>query len=199
MSGKPGANQQNGFMVNGSIKEEEEDAQAERQPSPDGDDEELDKVPTTATPPSDEKKGSIFEQNIGPHLDSTQLRNYRTIEQILIRMNRLCVHQGSHKERPHEQLLLRNMGVHTVVLDLLQIPFDQKEDVLMNEIMKLAHEFLQNFCLKNQANQSLLHKHIELFLTPGVSLLSSTSNSTSKCRKITFCYVRTLDFMPFYE
>ena len=85
-------------------------------------------------------------------------------------MNRLCVHQATGKERPHEQLLLRNMGVHTVVLDLLQIPYDHKEDVLMNEIMKLAHEFLQNFCLKNSANQALLNKHIDLFLTPGVSV-----------------------------
>ena len=46
-------------------------------------------------------------------------------------MNRLCVDQNTGKERPHEQLLLRNMGVHTVVLDLLQIPYDQKEDILM--------------------------------------------------------------------
>ena len=65
--------------------------------------------------------------------------------------------------------LLRNMGVHSVVLDLLQIPYDQKEDVRMNELMRLAHEFLQNFCLGNVHNQALLHKHIDLFLTPGVS------------------------------
>lgn len=35
--------------------------------------------------------------------------------------------------------------------------------------MKLAHEFLQNFCAGNQQNQVLLHKHINLFLNPGVS------------------------------
>lgn len=34
--------------------------------------------------------------------------------------------------------------------------------------MKLAHEFLQNFCAGNQQNQALLHKHINLFLNPGV-------------------------------
>lgn len=39
----------------------------------------------------------------------------------------------------------------------------------MQEIMKLAHEFLQNFCAGNQQNQALLHKHINLFLNPGVS------------------------------
>jgi inositol 1,4,5-triphosphate receptor type 1 len=116
----------------------------------------------------EDRKGSLFDQNVGPPLDQTQLRNYKTIEQILIRMNRLCVHQNSGKERPHEQLLLRNMGVQTVVLELLQIPYESKEDVLMNEIMKLAHEFLQNFCLNNQPNQSLLHKHVDLFLTTGL-------------------------------
>lgn len=45
----------------------------------------------------------------------------------------------------------------------------QGEDVRMQEIMKLAHEFLQNFCAGNQQNQALLHKHINLFLNPGVS------------------------------
>ena len=43
--------------------------------------------------------------------------------------------------------------VFQVVLDLLQIPFDAKEDVRMNELMRLAHTFLQNFCLGNQNNQ----------------------------------------------
>jgi hypothetical protein len=38
----------------------------------------------------------------------------------------------------------------------------------MNELMRLAHEFLQNFCCGNQPNQALLHKHLKLFLTPGV-------------------------------
>ena len=57
-----------------------------------------------------------------------------------------------------------------VVLDLLQIPFDQKEDVRMNELMRLAHQFLQNFCLSNQNNQVffwieiLLDTTLEVFL-----------------------------------
>ena len=52
-------------------------------------------------------------------------------------------------------LVLSEMKVELlqVVLDLLQIPFDQKEDVRMNELMRLAHQFLQNFCLSNQNNQ----------------------------------------------
>ena len=34
--------------------------------------------------------------------------------------------------------------------------------------MAQAHEFLRNFCLSNPQNQALLHKHLDLFLTPGV-------------------------------
>ena len=34
------------------------------------------------------RKDSLFDQNVGPPLDPTQLRNYKTIEQILLRMNR---------------------------------------------------------------------------------------------------------------
>lgn len=45
----------------------------------------------------------------------------------------------------------------------------QGEDLRMQDIMKLAHQFLQNFCAGNQQNQALLHKHINLFLNPGVS------------------------------
>lgn len=42
----------------------------------------------------------------------------------------------------------------------------------MKELMCLAHEFLQNFCLGNQQNQILLHNHLDLFLNPGVRLPS---------------------------
>lgn len=76
---------------------------------------------------------------------------------------------GQIKPRKHEQRLLRNVGVHTVVLDLLQNPYDEKEDELMKELMVLAHGFLQHFCLGNQQNQALLYDHLDLFLNPGVS------------------------------
>ena len=45
----------------------------------------------------------------------------------------------------------------------------QQADVRMTELMKLAHGFLQSFCLSNQQNQSLLHQSLDLFLTSGVS------------------------------
>lgn len=41
-------------------------------------------------------------------------------------------------------------------------------DAKMMEILKFTHQFLQKFCAGNQENQALLHKHLNLFLTPGV-------------------------------
>lgn len=55
---------------------------------------------------------------------------------------------------------------------ILCVMQSQAEDTRMQEIMKLAHEFLQNFCAGNQQNQALLHKHINLFLNPGVRITS---------------------------
>uniref|UniRef100_A0A673C5V2 Inositol 1,4,5-trisphosphate receptor n=1 Tax=Sphaeramia orbicularis TaxID=375764 RepID=A0A673C5V2_9TELE len=94
--------------------------------------------------------------------------NYRVVKEILLRLSKLCVQEGSSgkKSKKQQQRLLRNMGAHSVVLELLQIPYEK--DVRMQEIMKLAHEFLQNFCAGNQQNQALLHKHINLFLNPGI-------------------------------
>lgn len=119
------------------------------------------------------KKESMYGLD-GPTLNAEQSLEYTKIKEILIRMNRLCITPGngaadSHKPRKHEQRLLRNVGVHTIVLDLLQVPYDEKEDARMKELMRLAHEFLQNFCLGNQQNQVLLHKQLDLFLNPGVS------------------------------
>ncbi|KXJ16906.1 Inositol 1,4,5-trisphosphate receptor type 1 [Exaiptasia diaphana] len=105
------------------------------------------------------------------HSESMTLKNYKNVEAILQRLSSLCISYGPDdvkKNRKHEQRLLRNMGAHTVVLELLQIPYAKNEDVRMEDIMVLAHQFLQNFCLGNQQNQSLLHKHLELFLTPGL-------------------------------
>ncbi|CAG0923862.1 unnamed protein product, partial [Notodromas monacha] len=95
--------------------------------------------------PSD-RQGSAIDLDLGPPIDITQSRNYKTIQQILIRMHKMCTQEmdtgmgspmkttfssnmssgqssiasnSSHfKARRHEQRLLRNMGVHAVVLDL---------------------------------------------------------------------------------
>uniref|UniRef100_A0A803T635 Inositol 1,4,5-trisphosphate receptor n=1 Tax=Anolis carolinensis TaxID=28377 RepID=A0A803T635_ANOCA len=100
----------------------------------------------------------------------TSSYNYRVVKEILLRLSKLCVQESIlvRKSRKQQQRLLRNMGAHTVVLELLQIPYEKAEDTRMQEIMKLAHEFLQNFCAGNQQNQALLHKHINLFLNPGI-------------------------------
>uniref|UniRef100_A0A8C3GHT1 Inositol 1,4,5-trisphosphate receptor n=1 Tax=Cairina moschata TaxID=8855 RepID=A0A8C3GHT1_CAIMO len=84
---------------------------------------------------------------------------------ILIRLSKLCIQ--NKKCRNQQQRLLKNMGAHLVVLDLLQIPYE-KSDEKMNEVMNLAHTFLQNFCRGNPQNQVLLHKNLNLFLTPGL-------------------------------
>ncbi|XP_060713501.1 inositol 1,4,5-trisphosphate receptor type 1 isoform X2 [Tachysurus vachellii] len=119
---------------------------------------------------SDHKKkgdSSGAEKNI---TESTSSYNYRVVKEILVRLSKLCVQEGASgkKSKKQQQRLLRNMGAHTVVLELLQIPYEKGEDIKMQEIMKLAHEFLQNFCAGNQQNQALLHKHINLFLNPGI-------------------------------
>ncbi|XP_053529863.1 inositol 1,4,5-trisphosphate receptor type 1 isoform X5 [Ictalurus punctatus] len=119
---------------------------------------------------SDHKKkgdSSGMEKN---QTESTSSYNYRVVKEILLRLSKLCVQEGASgkKSKKQQQRLLRNMGAHAVVLELLQIPYEKGEDVRMQEIMKLAHEFLQNFCAGNQQNQALLHKHINLFLNPGI-------------------------------
>jgi len=142
-------------------KDDEEEIVTERKNSPK-------KSPPTLT--SSDKQGSAIDLDIGPPLHGDQAEEYKKIKQILIRMNKLCTQTvgGMVKPRKHEQRLLRNVGVHIVVLDLLQIPYDKKEDTRMNSLMRQAHEFLQNFCLGNQQNQVLLHKQLDLFLNPGI-------------------------------
>ncbi|XP_040291553.1 inositol 1,4,5-trisphosphate receptor type 2 isoform X2 [Bufo bufo] len=100
-----------------------------------------------------------------PQIDSNKANNYKIVKEILIRLSKLC--SQSKKGRNQQQRLLKNMGAHLVVLDLLQIPYE-KTDEKMNEIMTLAHIFLQNFCRGNPQNQILLHKNLNLFLTPGL-------------------------------
>lgn len=51
--------------------------------------------------------------------------------------------------------------------------FFKELDSRMNELMKLAHEFLQAFCLNNQQNQCLLEDKLDLFLTPGVGYVKN--------------------------
>ncbi|XP_022531485.2 inositol 1,4,5-trisphosphate receptor type 1 isoform X2 [Astyanax mexicanus] len=116
------------------------------------------------------KSDSISDGMDKPKVESTSSSNYRLMKEILLRLSKLCVMEclSGRKNKKQQQRLLRNMGAHSVVLELLQIPYEKGEDVWMQEIMTLAHQFLQNFCAGNQQNQTLLHKHINLFLNPGI-------------------------------
>uniref|UniRef100_A0A8C5JV77 Inositol 1,4,5-trisphosphate receptor n=1 Tax=Jaculus jaculus TaxID=51337 RepID=A0A8C5JV77_JACJA len=100
-----------------------------------------------------------------PQIDSVKSNNYGVVKEILLRLSKLCVQ--NKKCRSQHQRLLKNMGAHSVVLDLLQVPYE-KSDEKMSDVMNLAHTFLQNFCRGNPQNQALLHKHLNLFLTPGL-------------------------------
>ncbi|KAJ8259811.1 hypothetical protein GJAV_G00173720 [Gymnothorax javanicus] len=135
-----------------------------------GPDEVLDAGDAPAAEPDRKKKGDSSSSGSEKKKESASSYNYRVVKEILLRLSKLCVQEGSSgkKSRKQQQRLLRNMGAHAVILELLQIPYEKGEDVRMQEIMKLAHEFLQNFCAGNQQNQALLHKHLSLFLNPGI-------------------------------
>ncbi|XP_029290991.1 inositol 1,4,5-trisphosphate-gated calcium channel ITPR3 isoform X1 [Cottoperca gobio] len=89
--------------------------------------------------------------------------NYQKVKEILERLTKMC-NSGVWKK---QQRLLKNMGAHKVMLDLLQVSYDQN-DLKMLEIIKCTHLFLQKFCTGNQENQALLHKNLNLFLNPGL-------------------------------
>jgi len=70
---------------------------------------------------------SAIDNNLGPPIDAKAAENYRTIKDILQRLMRLCVADTNlgRKSRKHEQRLLRNMGAHSTVLELLEIPYEK--------------------------------------------------------------------------
>uniref|UniRef100_A0A8C2JUN9 Inositol 1,4,5-trisphosphate receptor n=1 Tax=Cyprinus carpio TaxID=7962 RepID=A0A8C2JUN9_CYPCA len=101
---------------------------------------------------------------------------------ILERLNKMCS-SGVFKK---QQRLLKNMGAHKVMLDLLQISYD-RNDTKMQEIIKYTHLFLQKCCTGNLENQNLLHKHLNLFLTLGVKAETMQyifSNNYQLCSEI---------------
>ncbi|XP_075987292.1 inositol 1,4,5,-trisphosphate receptor isoform X4 [Anticarsia gemmatalis] len=123
--------------------------------------------------------GAVLERNASMDnvLDTSRTakhdhNEYKKIKEILQRMIKYCTHGNSGsgesgRPRRHEQRLLRNIGVHNIVLDLLQVPHDE-DDAAMDELLALAHEFLQHFCHGNQQNQAILHKQLDLFLNAGI-------------------------------
>ncbi|XP_055463164.1 inositol 1,4,5-trisphosphate receptor type 3 [Psammomys obesus] len=108
--------------------------------------------------PSDE------EGFLQPHGEKSS-ENYQIVKGILERLNKMC--GVGEQMRKKQQRLLKNMDAHKVMLDLLQIPYDQGDNKML-EILRYTHQFLQKFCAGNPGNQALLHKHLQLFLTPGL-------------------------------
>uniref|UniRef100_A0A670ZYH1 Inositol 1,4,5-trisphosphate receptor n=1 Tax=Pseudonaja textilis TaxID=8673 RepID=A0A670ZYH1_PSETE len=111
-----------------------------------------------------EKKERTTDEEPGTSGEKSS-ENYQLIKGILERLNKMC--GVGEQMRKKQQRLLKNMDAHKVMLDLLQIPYE-KGDTKMLEILRLTHQFLQKFCAGNQENQTLLHKHLNLFLTPGL-------------------------------
>ncbi|KAI7798187.1 putative inositol 1, partial [Triplophysa rosa] len=109
--------------------------------------------------------------------------SYQHVKEILERLNKMCS-SGVFKK---QQRLLKNMGAHKVMLDLLQITYD-RNDTKMLEIIKYTHLFLQKFCTGNLENQALLHKQLNLFLTRGLleaeTMQQIFSNNYQLCSEI---------------
>jgi len=106
----------------------------------------------------------LAELDEGPELEAAAVAKYKELYQILYSLIGLCVAEAGGKRRPrrNDQRLLRNMGVHNIVLDLTKISYERAEDRRMRVIMRTAHEFLQAFCFGNAHNQALLHEKLDL-------------------------------------
>ncbi|XP_069383557.1 inositol 1,4,5-trisphosphate-gated calcium channel ITPR3 isoform X2 [Paralichthys olivaceus] len=108
--------------------------------------------------------------------------NYKIVKEILDRLHKMC-----SERKMKQQRLMKNMGAHKVMLDLLQVSYD-KNDTKMQEIIRYTHLFLQKFCTGNQENQVLLHKNLNLFLNPGLleaeTVQQIFSNNYQLCSEI---------------
>ncbi|TRY82341.1 hypothetical protein DNTS_000065, partial [Danionella cerebrum] len=92
-----------------------------------------------AAPPPAEEETEAKKQKVEKSNES-----YQNVKEILERLNKMC-NSGVFKK---QQRLLKNMGAHKVMLDLLQISYD-RTDTKMLEIIKYTHLFLQKFCSMN--------------------------------------------------
>ncbi|XP_028308141.1 inositol 1,4,5-trisphosphate-gated calcium channel ITPR3 [Gouania willdenowi] len=132
------------------------------------------------------EKGEGASEDVTPKKDKLEKKgneNYQNVKEILQRLYKMC-NTGVWKK---QQRLLKNMGAHKVMLDLLQVSYD-RNDVKMQEIIKYTHMFLQKFCQGNQENQQLLHENLNLFLNPGLqeaeTMQSIFNNNFTLCTEI---------------
>lgn len=124
----------------------------------------------------------LQELDDGPELEQSAILKYKELYKILSNMIKLCVNEVTYpngqvkkKARKNDQRLLRNMGVHNIVLDLTKISYERGEDKRMRIIMKTAHQFLQNFCYSNAHNQALLHEKIDFSHYPSNEFEATTA------------------------
>ncbi|KAF3855829.1 hypothetical protein F7725_016552 [Dissostichus mawsoni] len=85
-------------------------------------------------------------------------------KKVLLRLSKLCVQEGSSgkKSRKQQQRLLRNMGTHSVVLELLQIPYEK-----ILEAITMQHIFMNNFQLCSEINERVVQHFVHCTETHG--------------------------------
>ncbi|XP_035770462.1 inositol 1,4,5-trisphosphate receptor type 3 [Neolamprologus brichardi] len=84
--------------------------------------------------------------------------NYQKVKEILERLNKMCS-SGVWKK---QQRLLKNMGAHKVMLDLLQVSYDK-----LLEAETVQHIFSNNYQLCSEISESVLHHFIHCLATHG--------------------------------
>lgn len=131
----------------------------------------------------------LQELENGPEIEMSAILKYKELYRILFNMIKLCVNETksadgtiTKKPRRNDQRLLRNMGVHNIVLELTKISYEKSEDIRMRIIMKTAHEFLQNFCFGNTHNQSLLYEKLDLTHYPSNEWEATTATYIFKVK-----------------
>lgn len=129
----------------------------------------------------------IKELDEGPKLEHLAIVKYKELYKILKTMIKMCVSETTtldgvvvKKPLKNNQRLLRNIGVHNIVLDLTKITYEKAEDKRMKIVMRVAHEFLQNFCYSNQRNQALLHEKIDFTNYPSNEWEAATATQIFK-------------------
>ncbi|KAI6654157.1 Inositol 1,4,5-trisphosphate receptor 1 isoform [Oopsacas minuta] len=109
-------------------------------------------------------------------------------EMILLRLSNLC-HEDTSR-RVHVQRLLRNLGSHRSVLNLIEMAIKEK-NVSSESIIIEAHRFLQKFCRGNENNQKLLYQDIKMLLNTDNAVEESNTlrsifeNNEDLCMKVT--------------
>eukprot|EP00800_Vazella_pourtalesii_P015780 TRINITY_DN4342_c0_g1_i5.p1 TRINITY_DN4342_c0_g1~~TRINITY_DN4342_c0_g1_i5.p1 ORF type:complete len:1829 (-),score=335.50 TRINITY_DN4342_c0_g1_i5:43-5529(-) len=109
-------------------------------------------------------------------------------ELILVKLSDLC-HENTSR-RVHVQRLLRNLGSHKSVLNLIEMAIKEK-NISSESLICEAHRFLQKFCRGNENNQKLLYQDIKMLLNTdnqmeeSETLRSIFENNEELCLKVT--------------